>query len=128
MDIDNTEPGFVMLWLQLERTRRLLRDCYRRYCIRNILKSWFGPDANDDFIWEVCFLASLDGLPAYGWDLLPPPALSPRRHRELLRAVVAARLGIRLSQVDQRALDRAYSIVFPGSTPLNVNKKKHQPQ
>jgi len=29
-----------------------------------------------------------------------------------------------MRKVDLKALDSAYSIVFPNSTPINVNKKK----
>ena len=61
--------------------------------------------------------------PSCGWDELPLPSLYPRRHRELLRAIVSVRLGIGMRKVDLRALDRAYSVVFPRSTPINVNKK-----
>lgn len=33
------------------------------------------------------------------------------------------RLGIGIRKVNLRALDAAYSIAFPGSTPINVGKK-----
>ena len=122
--IANTQECFVELWLQLERTRRLLWAQNKRFCPRRILKSWFGLRANDNFIWEVCFRASREmEEPMYGWDILPPPALYPRQHRELLRAIVAVRLGISFYRIDLRALDNAYSIAFPKSTPINVNKK-----
>ena len=51
---------------------------YRLKQVLQALKSWFGHEANDDMIWEVC----------------------------------------------HRALDKAYSIAFPNSTPINVNKKR----
>ena len=95
--IENSEKCFVMLWQKLERTRRLLGGQCKRYCIRNVLKSWFGFEANDDFIWRVCHLCEQEG-----WNELPEPLLFPRNHREL---------------------DAAYSIAFPNSTPINVNKK-----
>lgn len=129
MDIANTQECFVQLWLRLEHTRRLLQGQYKRFCIRNVLRSWFGLRASDDFIWEVCFrmseLLSAD-KPVGGYDPLPPPMLCPRRHRELLRSIVSLRLGIGVRRVDLQALDEAYSIAFPGSTPLNVNRKKRQ--
>jgi len=37
---------------------------------------------------------------------------------------VSVRLGISYYKIDLKALDSAYSIVFPDSTPINVNKKK----
>ena len=126
--IDNTQECFVQLWLRLERTRRLLGGQYKRFCIRNLLKTWFGLEATDDFIWEVCHRASLsfdDGNdPICGWDMLPPPSLYPRKHRELLRAIVSVKVGISYYKIDLKALDKAYSIAFPKSTPINVNKKK----
>ena len=118
--IENSQECFVQLWLRLERTRRLLGGQYRRFCIRNVLKSWFPAEANDNFIWEVCHLCEQEG-----WNELPAPSLYPLKHRELLRAIVAVRLGISYyKQVNLKALDAAYSIAFPNSTPINKNKKK----
>ena len=103
----------------LERTRRLLRGQYKRFCIRHVLRSWFGVEATDDFIWEVCRKCEQEG-----WDELPLPSLYPRKHRELLRAIVSVKLGISYYKINLKALDKAYSIAFPKSTPINVNKKK----
>ncbi|MBO4565462.1 MAG: hypothetical protein J5720_08510 [Bacteroidaceae bacterium] len=124
MKIENTQQCFVQLWLRLERTRRLLASQYKRYCIRNILKEWYGTRATDDFIWEVCNRTVVDDQQVYGYDALPPPKLYPRKHREFLRALVSVTLDIGMRQVSLKALDRAYSIAFPNSTPINVNKKK----
>ena len=117
--IENNKACFVQLWRKLERTRQLLRGQCKRFCIRRILKSWFPSEANDDFIWEVCHLCEQEG-----WNELPVPSLYPRKHRELLRAIVAVRLGISYWKINLKALDKAYSIAFPESTPINVNKKK----
>ena len=122
--IENSQECFVQLWRKLERTRRLLGGQYKRYCIRNVLKSWFGPEATDDMIWQVCHMAAVDDEPQEGWNELPLPSLYPRCHRELLRAIVAVRLGISYYKIDLKALDAAYSIAYPNSTPINVNKKK----
>ena len=119
MEISNNQECFVRLWLMLGRTRHLLGAQRKRFCIRRILKSWFGLEATDDFIWEVCIRCNQEG-----WNEMPPPSLYPRPHREMLRAVVSVRLGISYYRVNLRALDTAYSIAFPRSTPLNVNKKK----
>lgn len=126
MTIDNNKESFVQLWLRLESTRQDLRVQYKRYCVRNILHAWFGLKATDNFIWEVCHRVSdiLDDEPPLGgYDILPPPSLSPRKHRELLRAIVATILGIGMRKVKLRLLDEAYTIAFPDSTPINVNKK-----
>ena len=122
--IENNQECFVQLWRKLERTRRLLGGQYKRFCIRSVLKSWFGVEATDDFIWEVCHSAAVDGEPQEGWNELPAPSLYPRKHRELLRAIVAIKTGISFYRVDLKALDAAYNIAFPKSTPINVNKKK----
>ena len=124
--IENNKECFVRLWQMLERTRRFLRTERKRFCIRRVLQLWFEGEATDDIIWEVCRLAAVDGEPQEGWNELPLPSLYPRRHRELLRAIVAVRLGIGMRKVDLKALDSAYSVAFPKSTPINVNKKiKH---
>ena len=124
VEIQNTQECFVQLWLRLERTRQRFGMQYRRFCIRRILQSWLGPEATDDFIWEVSFNTVVDDEQVYGYDELPPPTLFPRPSREFLRALVATKLGIGMRQVNLKALDRAYSLAFPGSTPINVNKKK----
>ena len=116
----------MQLWRRLERTRQMLGGQYKRFCIRNVLKVWFGPLATDDFIWEVCHNTVVNDEPVCGNDTLPPPSLYPRKHREFLRAIVAVSLGISLRKVDLKALDAAYSEVFPNSTPLNINKKKRK--
>ena len=117
--VQNNQECFVQLWRKLERTRHLLGGQYKRFCIRNVLKSWFLAEANDNFIWEVCHLCEQEG-----WNELPLPSLCPRKHRELLRAIVAVRTGISFWKINLKALDAAYSIAFPNSTPINVNKKK----
>ena len=124
MKIENTKECFVELWLRLEHTRRLLGGQYKRFCIRNVLKAWFGAEATDEFIWQVCHHTVVDDEQVCGLDQLPPPSLYPRKHRELLRAIVAVSLDIGIRHVKLKALDRAYSIAFPNSTPINVNKKK----
>ena len=124
LELYNSQDCFVLLWRRLERTRRLLGGQCKRFCIRNVLKSWFGGEATDDFIWQVCHQAVVDDEPQEGWNELPVPSLYPRKHRELLRAIVAVRLGISFYKIDLKALDKAYSIAFPKSTPINVNKKK----
>ena len=122
--IENTQECFVQLWLRLGRTRRLLAGQHKRFCIRNLLRSWFGLRATEDFIWEVVHRIDLDDEDApCGYDELPPPALYPRKHRELLRAIVSVRLGISYYRVNLRALDAAYSVAFPKSTAINVSKK-----
>jgi len=119
MKLENSQECFVRLWRKLERTRRLLGGQYKRFCIRNVLKAWFGYEATDDFIWEVCHLSEQEG-----WNELQVPSLYPLKHRELLRAIVAVRLGINFYKIDLKALDKAYSVAFPGSTPINKSKKK----
>ena len=117
--IENNQECFVRLWLRLERTRRLFGGQCKRFCIRNVLKAWFGGEATDDMIWEVCHLCEQEG-----WNELPLPSLYPRKHRELLRAIVAVRTGISFWKINLKVLDAAYSEAFPHSTPLNVNKKR----
>ena len=128
IDIQNNKESFVALWQQLERTRQLFGMQYKRFCIRRVLRSWMPTEATDDFIWEVCNTTSLCmDEPVYGYDELPPPSLKPRKSREFLRALVAVKLGIGMRKVDVKALDEAYSIAFPHSTPINVRKRKRKP-
>ena len=119
--IENNQECFVKLWLRLERTRRFFGGQCKRFCIRSVLKLWFGGEATDNFIWEVCHLCEQEG-----WNELPLPSLYPRKHRELLRAIVAVRTGISFWKINLKVLDAAYSEAFPHSTPINVNKKKRK--
>jgi len=131
MKITNDEQCFVQLWLRLERTRCRLRKQHKRFCVRHILMEWYGTRATDDFIWEVCNSIIIDEdkeQPIYGYDELPPPKLLPRKSREFLRALVAVVLDIGMRKVNLKALDRAYSIAFPMSKPLNVRKRKLPPK
>ena len=127
IEIRNDYECFVQLWLRQEHTRQMFGMQYKRFCIRRVLQSWFGSEATDDFVWEVCFNTVVDEQQVYGLDMLPAPSLHPRVSREFLRALVAVKLGIGMRKVDLKALDRAYSAAFPHSTPLNVNKKKREP-
>lgn len=116
--IQDTETCYLQLWLMLDSTRLSLREQYKRYCIRNILKEWFDTAATDDFIWEVCSKAEQLGL-----NELPLPDVDPRPHRELLRATVATILKTGMNGINLMALDRAYRIAYPDGITLNVNKK-----
>lgn len=113
MIIENNEECLVQLWQQLERTRVLLGAQGKRFCIRNIVRSWHQqgilhwqqaqldlPNCKmrkilsyDEYLWEVCRLSNLDG-----WEVLPPPNLHPKKAQDLLRVLVAKemRLGLRL--------------------------------
>ncbi len=128
VEIMNHEKSFVQLWRELERTEQLFGMQYRRFCIRRVMKSWLGEEADDEMIGEVCRRATRDEFdPVYGYDLLPSPLTHPRRSREFLRALVSVKLGIGVRKVDVKALDRAYSVAFPHRTPLNTNKKRRKP-
>ena len=126
MDIQNNQACFVQLWLQLERTRQLFKRQFKYFCVRRVLQEWFGAEATDDFIWEVCQRASSDEKQVCGYDLLEKPSLYPRVHRDFLCAVVQVKLGLNKRQVKLSMIDDAYSIAFPLSTPINVGKKKHR--
>ena len=83
-----------------------------------VVANYDGGEANDDFIWQVCHLSEQEG-----WNELPLPSLYPLKHRELLRAIVAVRTGISYWRINLTALDKAYSIAYPNSTPINKSKK-----
>ncbi len=119
--IENKESCFVELWRELELTRQQLRMRHKRFTVRAVMKEWFGEEVSDMFVWNVCRQMERGGL-----DELPDVEHHGRLHRELIRAVVAQRLGVGLRHIDLHALDKAFSTVFPESTPINVNKKKRR--
>ena len=131
MTIENTQACFVLLWQELEHTREQFLMQHRRFCIRNIiprLQERFAPAETlrrseegvprGMLLFEVSLLSQVEG-----YEELPPPAYYPLKHREMLRAWVAVNLGIGMRAVNLRALDKAYSVAFPRSTPINKSKK-----
>ncbi|MBQ0063100.1 MAG: hypothetical protein KBS94_03605 [Prevotella sp.] len=133
--LGNNPESFVALWQLLERTRIALRCNYRRFCLRNILKAWFPsvgcrrmrdeiPPLSeytfDDLAWTICSFADIEG-----YTELPRPADDGRKLRDMLCIIVALCLGIGVRSVWLNALDDAYSTVFPHSTPLNIDKRRH---
>ncbi len=123
IELQNNKECFVLLWRLLKRTRSFLRVHHKRFCVREVLKLWFEGEATDDFIWEVC-----NGCGLEGWSELPSLKYQPRTHRELLKAILELKLADRPGRVNLKALDAAYSVVYPTSTPMNVGKKKPHPQ
>lgn len=125
--ISNTKEGYISLWRTLRETYEDFSSHRKRFCVRRLLQHWHSlgllpcEGGVDDFIWEVCLRTERGG-----YDDLPDPHLYPRPHRELLRAIAVESLGIRKADVDLEALDSAYSIAFPESTPLNINKKRRK--
>ncbi len=120
--IENTETCFLQLWLLMGSIKQDLMQQYKRFCISNVLKSWFGSAATDDFIWEVCNRCEQEGL-----NELPEVTLYPNQHREFLRATVSTVLHIGMRKVDLHALDNAYAIAYPDSTPINISKQRRPP-
>jgi len=118
-DLQNNKECFVKLWQLLRRTRHFLRAHHKRFCIREVLKLWFEGEITDDFIWEVCNRCELGG-----WDELPSPRQHPYQHRQMLKAILELKLCGKPRRVNLKALDAAYSVVYPESTPINVNKKR----
>ena len=128
--IENTKECYVQLWLRLEHTRQLLEQQGRRFCVRSLIRSWWpeltvkgelyiiGGKPFDDFVWEVCHMAEIEG-----YQHLQPPSLYPRKHREILRTIVAICLHTGVRCINLKALDAAYSEVFPGSTAIDTCKK-----
>ena len=134
LEIDNTKESFEALWHKIEATRQLLAGQSRRFCVRNILRSWFprgalprprGEDLTfDDLVWHVCRTASPSGE-ILGWTELPPPGVDPRPTREVLRALTQVVLGLGVRQVNYRALDFTYSLVYTGKNAIVLDHKKH---
>ena len=119
MKIENNQECFVQLWLRLEHTRRLLEGRYKRFCIRSVLKSWFGLRATDDFIWEVCSRSSQEG-----WNNLPPPMLCPRPNREMLRAPRLSRPRHRNTQSAPFRTRQSLQHRVPQQHPVNCEQKE----
>lgn len=128
MKIENTSACMERMWHLLVKTKVVLKVSHKRFCPLNVLKLWHEEGlfsakqiggGMDEAYFEVCHLAELEGL-----ERLPCIPLYPRKHRELIRAVIAVNCGIGMRHVNLRELDRTFSIVFPYATKINVSKKK----
>jgi len=126
--IANNYDSFVCLWRQVRQTYESFHAHHQRFCVRRIIQHWRREgiitaeewtNETDDLIWEICLRSELQG-----YDDLGPPDLYPRPLREMIRSLTAVVLSIGMRKVNLRELDRAYSEVFPASTPINVAKKK----
>ena len=119
LEVADSKAGYVRLWQELERTRLAFEETLKRFCIRRILQSWLPDLATDDFIFDVCSWCEIGG-----YEELPAPAEDPKPARRFLLALVR----MVLQQVpDRKAVDAAYSEVFPQSTPIHLDKKGKQP-
>ena len=119
LEVADSKAGYVRLWQELERTRLAFEETLKRFCIRRILQSWLPDLATDDFIFDVCSWCEIGG-----YEELPAPAENPKPARRFLLALVR----MVLQQVpDRKAVDAAYSEVFPQSTPIHLDKKGKQP-
>lgn len=115
MTIENNKGTFVQLWCELERTRVLFEAQGKRYCVRRILQYWGLAECVE----PACFRSKL-----LGYDLLPPPATQPLKHRALLIGLLSVYLKIGERSVKLKELDEAYTVAFPHSSPINVAKKR----
>lgn len=114
MHIENNQETLVQLWQMLERTRVLFEQQGRRFCVRNVVKSWHQqgilhwqqaqldlPNCKmrkilsyDEYLWEVCRMSGYDG-----WEILPPPMLYVDKAEKLLRVLVAKEMRLGLRQI-----------------------------
>lgn len=103
MKIENNQECFVQLWLRLEHTRRLLEGRYKRFCIRSVLKSWFGLRGNRRLHLGSLLkmqsgrleqLTAADALSASESRNAPSPRLSRPRHRNTQSAPFRTRQSL----------------------------------
>ena len=108
MEIRNDYDTYVRLWRLLRRTRRLFRDRHVMFCPRRILQEWLPDEATDQFIYDVCRKAGLEG---YG--LLPSPLESAFESRNFLIAFVSRYLHASCPVVCYPLMSRAFHEVYP---------------
>lgn len=111
---------YARLWRMLERYRQWCMENHKRFCLRRVVKLYFGETVMlERQILQACRISLLGG-----YEELPPAASHPRRQREMVRALACMELGLTERRINLHLMDAAYSVVFPDSTPLNINKKK----
>lgn len=108
----------MQLWLKLNETFKAFQHDYKRFCVRNIVRSWMGRGVSENFLWEVCTISGLEG-----YQELRMPELYPHQSRMLLYALIRAHLGLGRMGVKLPELDHAYSLAFGKGRKLNIGKK-----
>ena len=121
IQIMNNIDCFIRLWTELDKAADILRETHRRFCPRRILELWYGPEATDDFIWEVCTRCEILGL-----NELPTISVNHEPAKCMLCALVAVKLGIGLQSVKVNELNDAFHLAFtePGNTRRKTKKKR----
>lgn len=114
----NNYDTYLYLWRLFRYTRQSFHDRYKLFCPRRILQEWLPGMADDEFIYEVCSLAELGGF-----QLLPRPSVYPLPAREFIKSLMRVLLDLKEREVNFDYLDRAYSEVYPMSTPINLQKQ-----
>ncbi len=114
----NNFDTYLYLWRLFRYTRQSFHGRFKIFCPRRILQEWLPEKADDDFIYEVCSVAGLDGF-----YQLPRPSVYPLPGREFIKSLVRVLLDLKEREVNFDDLDRAYSAVYPKSTPINLVKK-----
>ena len=108
MEIRNDYDTYVRLWRLLRRTRRLFRERHVMFCPRRILQEWLPDEATDQFIYDVCHQAGLEG-----YTLLPSPYESALESRDFLIGFLSRYLHISCTVVIYPLMVRAFHEVYP---------------
>ena len=108
MEIRNDYDTYVRLWRLLRRTRRQFRERHVMFCPRRILQEWLPDEATDQFIYDVCHQAGLEG-----YTLLPSPYESALESRDFLIGFLSRYLHISCTVVIYPLMVRAFHEVYP---------------
>ena len=120
MKIQHDYDTYVRLWRLLRRTRRLFQERHVMFCPRRILQEWLPAEATDEFIYDVCRKAGLEG---YG--LLPSPLESAFESRNFLIAFVSRYLDTDGPISVYPLVKRAFREVYP-NVKISVMKRKKE--
>ena len=120
MKIQHDYETYVRLWRLLRRTRRLFKERHVMFCPRRILQEWLPDEATDQFIYDVCRKAGLEG---YG--LLPSPLESAFESRNFLIAFVSRYLDTDGPISVYPLVRRAFREVYP-NVKISVMKRKKE--
>jgi hypothetical protein len=108
MKIQHDYETYVRLWRLLRRTRRLFKERHVMFCPRRILQEWLPDEATDQFIYDVCHQAGLEG-----YTLLPSPYESALESRDFLIGFLSRYLHISCPVVIYPLMVRAFHEVYP---------------
>ena len=108
--------GYRAAWKLMETYQLRLRMEDKSYTLENIIHRWAPPEDNNDTHAYIRTVIRLLDYKVGGKQVLPSPACQEGRKifTRILMAMTCVECGIRMDEVDQRSIERGWTMAFEG--------------